>query len=328
MHQREVIDRCMSKVLSGKRIGMDEAMQLINIDNSEDIEYLLYAADTIRQEFNGSRVDVESLVNAKSGNCPENCAYCAQSAWFKTGISKYPLLDVDTLVARAMQARSSGASNFCIVCAWREASENEFEHVCNAVKVIRDKVGIEVNCSLGFLTRRRAERLKALGVKRYNHNLESSSSFFPSICTTHTWHDRFNTARIVKESGLELCSGGIIGMGEDVQQRLELAFEASILEPDEFPLNILVSREGTALHSRGIHRLSITDILKSIAVFRFIMPRGILKVAGGREVHLGEYQGKALLAGANGIITNGYLTVGGNNANADIMMIKKLGLNV
>ncbi|MCS6768772.1 MAG: biotin synthase BioB [Candidatus Nitrosocaldus sp.] len=326
MQEREFIQQCMSNVLAGKRIDMSDAMRLINTSD-DNLEYLLDAADTIRRELNGDRVDVESLVNAKSGNCSENCAFCAQSAWYRTGISRYPLLSVEELVARAHAAKCSGAGSFCIVCAWREPREDEFEHVCSAIRAIRDRVGIDVNCSLGFLNAKRAERLKALGVKRYNHNLESSSSFFSRICTTHTWLDRFNTARLAKEHGLELCSGGIIGMGESVEQRLELAFEASRLAPEEFPLNILIAREGTPL--QGMKKpVPVDDILRTIAVFRFIMPRCILKVAGGREVHLADRQGKALLSGANGIITNGYLTVGGNSASHDIEMIRGLGLKV
>ncbi|MEM2919550.1 MAG: biotin synthase BioB [Candidatus Nitrosocaldus sp.] len=325
MHEKEFIEQCMSSVLSGKRISMSDAIRLINT-SKDNLEYLLDAANTIRKECNGDRVDVESLVNAKSGNCSEDCTFCAQSAWYKAMISKYPLLSVEELVARADAAKCSGARSFCIVCAWREPGEDEFEHVCSAVKAIRDRVGIDVNCSLGFLNARRAERLKALGVKRYNHNLESSSSFFSRICTTHTWLDRVKTAKLAKEHGLELCSGGIIGMGESIEQRLELAFEASMLEPEEFPINILVAREGTPL--QGMEPVKADDILRTIAVFRFIMPRCILKVAGGREMHLADKQAKALLAGANGIITNGYLTVGGSTAEQDIAMIRRLNLKV
>lgn len=322
----EFIDTCMNKVLSGKRISMSEAMQLMHLEDKY-IPSLLEAADTIRREFNGNRVDVESLINAKSGNCSENCAFCAQSAWYKSNISRYPLLSKDVMVERAEKAKCSGAKSFCIVCAWREPREEEFKQICDTVKAIRDKVGIDVNCSLGFLNEKRVERLKEIGIKRYNHNLEASSSFFANICTTHTWYDRLRTARIAKEYRLELCSGGIIGMGESIEQRLELAFEASMLEPEEFPLNILIPREGTPLYNKAVS-LDPIEILKTIAVFRFIMPKSIIKIAGGREMHLREYQYKALLSGANGIITNGYLTVGGNTADNDISMIKQLGLEV
>ncbi len=324
----ELIDTGMNKVLSGKRISMSEAMQLMQLEDKY-IPSLLEAADTIRREFNGNRVDIESLINAKSGNCSENCVFCAQSAWYKSNISRYPLLGKDIMVERAEKAKCSGAKSFCIVCAWREPTEEEFEQICDTVKAMHDKVGIDINCSLGFLNERRARRLKDIGVKRYNHNLEASSSFFANICTTHTWHDRFRTARMAKEQGLELCSGGIIGMGESIKQRLELAFEASMLEPEEFPLNILIAREGTPLYnSKSVNTLNPIEILKTIAVFRFIMPRGIIKLAGGRELHLKEYQYKALLSGANGIITNGYLTVVGNTADKDIAMIRQLGLEV
>jgi biotin synthase len=177
---------------------------------------------------------------------------------------------------------------------------------------------------MGFLTLSRARKLKELGVKRYNHNLEAAESFFSKICNTHDFSDRVNTAKIVKEAGLQLCSGGIIGMGESPRQRIELAFSLASLYPEEVPVNILISREGTPLAS--LKSIEPLEAIKTIAVWRFIMPRTILKIAGGREVHLKHDDRLALKAGANGIITGGYLTTGGNTANKDIAMIKEIGL--
>jgi Biotin synthase and related enzymes len=188
------------------------------------------------------------------------------------------------------------------------------------------EVKLDINVSLGFMTTERAVRLKSLGVKRYNHNLETSESFFPKICKTHEFSDRIRTARIVKGAGLELCCGGIIGMGETTRQRIELAFSISNLEPDEVPINILIPRKGTPkeLNNSLIHPI---DIIRTIAVWRFIMPKTILKIAGGREVHFGDGGKLALQAGANGIITGGYLTTNGNEPNKDIQMIHKIGLD-
>jgi biotin synthase len=183
---------------------------------------------------------------------------------------------------------------------------------------------MDVNVSLGFMTHERARRLKSLGVKRYNHNLETSESHFSQICKTHDFADRVETAKIVKEEGLELCCGGIIGMGESPRQRLELAFSIKSLQPDEVPINILISRKGTPLEN--LAPLDPMDAIKTIAVWRFIMPKTILKIAGGREVHLKDKERIALKAGANGIITGGYLTTGGNSANRDITMIREIGL--
>ena len=315
----------MNKVLNGRRINMKEALMLARVDE-EHIEELTNAANTICREFNGDRVDVESLINAKSGNCPEDCFFCAQSSRYNSNIDRYPLLDKEVIAQAAYNAKESGANSFCLVCAYREPPEDDFLKICNTISYIKDKVGIEVNCSLGFLTDKRAKRLKELGVKRYNHNLEAARSYFDRICTTHDYDDRVKTAKTAKENGLELCSGGIIGMGEDLKQRLELAFEASTLEPDEFPLNILIPRESTRL--ANIQTLDPLEAIRMISIYRFIMPRTILKLAGGREVHLKNLQSIALLGGANGIITGGYLTVGGNKAEEDLRMIRGLGLRV
>jgi biotin synthase len=311
----------MEKVLTGGSITFEEAEMLLS---SEDIMMLAGCANTITRTFNSNTVDVEALVNAKSGRCPEDCSFCAQSSFYDTGIKKYPLLPKEVLVEKAAKAKEAGATSFCLVCAYRDPPEKDFQQICEAIKEIRSKVHIEVNVSLGFITLARAQKLKELGVKRYNHNLEAAESYFPKICNTHHFSDRVNTARIVKAAGLQLCSGGIIGMGETPRQRLELAFSLASLYPEEVPLNILIGREGTPL--AGLKPLDALEAIKTIAVWRFIMPRTILKIAGGREMHLKHRDRLALKSGANGIITGGYLTTGGNSPNKDIAMIKEIGL--
>src|SRR5690606_13143099 len=256
--------------------------------------------------------------------CPEDCSFCAQSTFYDTSISKYPLLPKDVLLENARKAKESGASSFCLVCAYREPPEKDFQQICEAISEIKSKVDIEVNVSLGFMTLARAQKLRDLGVKRYNHNLEAAESYFSKICKTHDFADRVNTAKIVKEAGLELCSGGIIGMGESKKQRLELAFSLASLHPEEVPINILIGREGTPM--AGFDPIDPLEAIKTIAVWRFIMPKTILKIAGGREVHLKDKDRLALKAGANGIITGGYLTTSGNEPNKDIAMIKEIGL--
>src|ERR671916_1995918 len=315
------IRRCMGKVLTGHSITFEDAEGLLG---TSDIMPLTDCANTITRTFNGDRVDVEALVNAKSGRCPEDCSFCAQSSFYNTGIDKYSLLSKEELVGRARRAKVEGASSFCLVCAYREPPEKDFQHICEAIEEIRSKLDIEVNVSLGFMTLDRARKLKKLGVKRYNHNLEAAESYFSEICTTHDFSDRVNTAKIVKEAGLQLCSGGIIGMGETPRQRIELAFSLASLDPEEVPVNILMGREGTPLAS--LKPMDPLEAIKTIAVWRFIMPKTILKIAGGRELHLKHNDRLALKAGANGIITGGYLTTGGNSANKDIAMIKEIGL--
>ena len=318
----DFITKCKEKVLSGQNISHDEARILINV--SDDIlEHLSDAANEITRKFNGDLVDVETLINAKKGNCPEDCSFCSQSAFYKSGIDTYRLLPSEIIIDNAKKAKEDGVKSFCLVCAWRGPSEHDFDQICDIIQKVNN-IGIEMNCSLGFITEEMAIRLKSLGVKRYNHNLESSRSFFPSICTTHAFQDRVNTAKIVKKSGLELCCGGIIGMGESRMQRLEMGLDLSELSPEECPINILVPQNGTPLESQK--KLSLGEILRTIAAYRFLMPKTILKIAGGREIHLANDQEKVLLGGANGIITGGYLTIGGNTPKDDFQMISKIGL--
>jgi biotin synthase len=315
------IRSCMEKVLTGGSITFEEAEMLLN---TEDIMMLADCANTITRTFNSNTVDVEALVNAKSGRCPEDCSFCAQSSFYDTGINKYPLLSKEVLVEKAAKAKQGGATSFCLVCAYRDPPEKDFQQICEAIKEIRSNVHIEVNVSLGFITLARAQKLKELGVKRYNHNLEAAESYFSKICNTHHFSDRVNTAKIVKAAGLQLCSGGIIGMGETPRQRVELAFSLASLYPEEVPVNILIGREGTPL--AGLKPMDPLEAIKTIAVWRFIMPKTILKIAGGREMHLKHRDRLALKSGANGIITGGYLTTGGNSPNKDIAMIKEIGL--
>jgi biotin synthase len=323
MQDFEFIDSCMKKVINGNAITFDEAEKLISTDN---LIKLADCANIITRKFNHETVDVESLINAKSGNCPEDCSFCAQSTFYETGITKYPLLSDEVILEKAKEAEKNGSASFCLVCAYREPSQNDFDKICNIIEKLRKQVNLEINVSLGFITSERAKRLKTLGVTRYNHNLEASESFFSKICNTHDYSDRVKTAKTVKEAGLELCCGGIIGMGESRRQRIELAFSLSSLEPDEVPINILIARKGTP---KELDNCSIdpVDIIRTIAVWRFIMPKTILKIAGGREVHFNDGGKLALQAGANGIITGGYLTTNGNEPNKDIQMIHEIGLD-
>jgi len=312
-----------NQVLSGQSITEQEAKRLISVSDKL-LPFLSDAANEITRKFSGNFVDVEALINAKKGKCQEDCSFCSQSAFYKTGIDEYRLLPSDIIVQNAKAAMESGIKSFCLVCAWRGPTEKDFEQICEILEKINDEVGIEVNCSLGFINEQMAQRLKELKVKRYNHNLEASRSFFSKICTTHTYEDRMQTNLIVKKVGLELCCGGIIGMGESRMQRVEFGLDLAKLSPEECPINILVPQKGTPLENQD--RLSLQEILRTIAVFRFLMPKTILKIAGGREVYLSNEQEKALLGGANGIITGGYLTIGGNSPAEDFKMISKIGL--
>jgi len=317
---RDVAGKILDK---GENITFDEARRLLSTD---DIITLASHANNITRKYNGDTVDVESLINAKSGSCPEDCSFCAQSSFYESGITRYPLLPKERILEKAKLAKENGASSFCLVCAYRSPPEKDFHQICETIHAIKNNVNIEVNVSLGFMTPQRARKLKSLGVKRYNHNLETSESYFSQICRTHNFYDRINTARIVKAEGLELCCGGIIGMGETAIQRIELAFSIASLRPEEVPMNILIPKRGTPI--QNLPSLQAMEIIKMIAIWRFIIPKTILKIAGGREVHLRDNEEFALKAGANGIITGGYLTTTGNYPEKDISMIRKIGLEV
>ena len=230
----------------------------------------------------------------------------------------------EEVVIKAKKAKEEGADSYCLVAAWKEPSPKDFIKVCEIITEINVKVGISVECSLGFLTKQQASKLKELKVKRYNHNLETAKSKFPEICTTHTYQDRLDTLEIAREAGLELCTGGIIGLGETREQRLELTLELARIYPEEITINILVAVPGTPLELQV--DLANSEITRIFSVIRFLLPESVIKISGGRETQLEDSGEELLQSGANGIITEGYLTMGGNKAKKDREMIEKIGL--
>jgi biotin synthase len=311
-------------IVFGKRSLTDEMVnKLFNIDD-KFLRDLSNAANEITRVFQGSKIDVEQLANIKKNYCSEDCTFCSQSAFFDTGIDKYQLMTSEEVVRQATDAKKAGAHSYCLVAAWREPSENDFEQVCHIIEEVNEKVGISIECSLGFLTIKQAKKLKELGVVRYNHNLETSESKFHEICTTHTYQDRINTLHIAREAGLELCTGGIIGMGETRNQREELVQAIGRLDPEEVTVNLLVPFPGTPLELQT--PLNLEEILRVFAVLRFLLPKSIIKISGGREVNLKDDGKELLLSGANGIISAGYLTLGGNSMEKDVKMIEEIDL--
>ena len=325
MDTTEFIKECKENVLSGVGITSEDVTKLFEIPE-ENIGELGIAANQITREFNGNKVDVEQLNNIKKNACSENCSFCAQSAFFDTEIESYQLPTPQEVVTRAQKAKDEGAESYCLVAAWREPSSKDFDKVCHIIEQINDKVGISVECSLGFLTEQQAKKLKELHVKRYNHNLETAKSKFSEICTTHTYEDRMKTLQIARDAGLELCTGGIIGLGETRKQRLELVLELASIFPEEVTINILVPVPGTPLELQT--PLEKSEIVRMFSIIRFLLPESVIKISGGRETNLDDSGEELLQSGANGIITSGYLTIGGNDAEKDIKMIKKIGLEV
>ena len=320
---KQLIINCKD-IVFGKRTLTDKMVnELFNIDD-KFLRDLSNAANEITRVFQGSKIDVEQLANIKKNYCSEDCTFCSQSAFFDTGIDKYQLMTSEEVVRQATDAKKAGAHSYCLVAAWREPSENDFEQVCHIIKEVNEKVGISIECSLGFLTVVQAKKLKELGVVRYNHNLETSESKFHEICTTHTYQDRINTLHIAREAGLELCTGGIIGMGETRNQREELVQAIGRLDPEEVTVNLLVPFPGTPLELQT--PLNLEEIFRVFAVLRFLLPKSIIKISGGREVNLKDDGKELLLSGANGIISAGYLTLDGNSMQKDVKMIEEIDL--
>lgn len=321
--ENEFIQNCYEKVLEKQSLSDHDSEKLLNVSKSS-LQILSDLANKITRKFQGDLVDVEQLSNIKKNYCSEDCTFCGQSAFFNTNVDDYELLPKEEIVKQAKKALEEGAQSYCLVAAWKEPSDSDFQKICDIITEINDKVGISLECSLGFLSSKQAKTLKKLGVKRYNHNLETARSKFPEICTTHTYQDRIDTLNIARAAGLELCTGGIIGLGETREQRLELIQELAKINPEEVTVNMLIPVPGTPLELQK--PLPLEEILRTFVVLRFLLPKSIIKISGGREVNLDDDGEALLLSGANGIITSGYLTMNGNEAQKDIKMIEKIGL--
>lgn len=308
-----------------RHLTRDEVLAVAAID-LDSLPDLIALAHKVRLAWCGDAVELESLVNAKSGACPEDCAFCSQSVAFNTDVDVYPYMDQDAIVAAAHSSRDAGATAFCIVVAVRGPSERLLDKVVESVGRVRDEVGLDVACSLGLIDAAQAARLAAAGVKRYNHNLEAPRATFPRVCTTHDYDERVATALLAKDAGMELCCGGILGMGETLDQRVDFAFELAELEPVEVPLNFLDPRPGTALS--GVTPISAREALQAIALFRLVLPGAAIRLAGGRELVLGELQALGMLAGANALIVGNYLTTLGRAPEEDVALLESLGMPI
>ena len=322
MSEQEFILECKENILAGITISTNDIKKLINV-SEQNLKILAESANQITREFNGPAIDVEQLYNIKKNACSEDCTFCAQSAFFDTDIDTYKLPPAKEIINAAKKAKDQGAQSYCLVAAWRAPSQKDFENICDTIQQINTKVGIPIECSLGFLTDKQAKHLKLLKVKRYNHNLETARSKFPEICTTHTYQDRINTLMIARNAGLELCTGGIIGMGETRDQRLELALELATLKPEEVTINILVPVQGTPLELET--RLPNHELIRMFSIVRFALPESIIKISGGREVNTDDKGQQLLQSGANGIITAGYLTMDGTEPQEDMQLVQKIG---
>lgn len=313
------------KVLSGEALTPKEARRLSRIKTPEEIMELLFWANKVRHRTKGKTIDLCAIINAKSGRCSEDCTFCAQSSHYPTRIKKYALRSESDLLEAAGQARASGAARFSLVTSGRSLLRpKELERVCRVVSSLADTEKISPCASLGLLTPELAGALKKAGLVRYHHNLETGPKYYPFVCTTHTFSDRLATLRIAREAGFSLCSGGIFGLGETLNDRVEMAFLLQKMKVDSVPLNFLNPIPGTPLASQP--SLSPLEILKSIALFRLILPEADIRTCGGREKGLRTLQPLMYLAGCNGTMIGNYLTTEGRNPETDIQEILDLGL--
>jgi biotin synthase len=322
----EILDRACAQVLASG-VGLDEAgiLEVLRLPD-DDLPELLQLAHDVRMTWCGPEVEVEGIVSLKTGGCPEDCHFCSQSGLFASPVRSV-WLDIPSLVEAAQQTAATGATEFCIVAAVRGPDQRLMDQMREGVKAIRAAVDIQVAASLGMLTQGQVDELVEMGVHRYNHNLETCRSFFPNVVTTHSWEERWGTLTMIRDSGMEVCCGGILGLGETVEQRAEFAAQLAELDPHEVPMNFLNPRPGTPLGDRPV--VEGKDALRAIAAFRLAMPRTILRYAGGREITLGDLGTRdGLLGGVNAVIVGNYLTTLGRPATADLELLADLKMPV
>ncbi len=322
----DVLDRAREQVLgAGRGLAEEDLLEVLRLPDDRVAEALALAHE-VRLAWCGPDVEVEGIVSLKTGGCPEDCHFCSQSGQFESPV-RSAWLDIPSLVQAAVETAAAGASEFCIVAAVRGPDQRLMGQLREGVAAIKAAVEINVAASLGMLTQEQVDELVEIGVHRYNHNLETARSYFPQVVTTHTWQERWATLTMVREAGLEVCCGGIVGMGETLEQRAEFAAQLADLQPHEVPLNFLNPRPGTPFGDRPV--LPVADALRTVAAFRLALPRTILRYAGGREITLGDLGTRdGLLGGINAVIVGNYLTTLGRPASEDLALLDELRMPV
>jgi biotin synthase len=321
-----VLDLAREQVLAtGAGLGEADLLRILRLPD-EHLPALLELAHEVRMAWCGPEVEVEGIISLKTGGCPEDCHFCSQSGQFTSPVRSV-WLDIPSLVEAARETAKLGATEFCIVAAVRGPNQRLMTQVAEGITAIREAVDINIACSLGMLTQAQVDELAAMGVHRYNHNLETARSYFDRVVTTHTWQERWDTLRMVGAAGMEVCCGGILGMGESIEQRAEFAAQLAELNPDEVPMNFLDPRPGTPFADLPL--MESGDALRTIAAFRLAMPRTILRFAGGREITLGDLGARqGILGGINAVIVGNYLTTLGRPAEADIELLDQLKMPI
>ncbi len=308
-----------------RQLTADELAELAYVPEAS-VPSLAALAHEVRLAWCGPEVEIEGILSAKTGGCPEDCHFCSQSSQFDTVVKATPFLDTDEVLAAARETAATGATEFCIVLAIKGPDERTMERILELVPIIGDETGVNVAVSAGILTPEQATRFAEGGVHRYNHNLETARSYFGQVVTTHTWEERADTCRLVREAGMELCSGVLLGMGESIDQRLELLAQLREIEPTEVPVNFLKPMLGTPFaHLPAVEPL---EAIRWIALFRLALPTVILRYAGGREFTLGDLQAMGMTSGINALIIGNYLTYLGRSPEEDLKMLDDLRMPV
>jgi biotin synthase len=322
----DILAEARERVLErGEGLNQEQTLRVLQLPDDR-LDELLALAHEVRMAWCGPDVEVEGIISLKTGGCPEDCHFCSQSGLFASPV-RSAWLDIPSLVEAAKQTAKTGATEFCIVAAVRGPDERLLAQVAAGIEAIRNEVDIQIACSLGMLTQEQVKRLSEMGVHRYNHNLETSRSFFTNVVTTHTWEERWDTLQMVREAGMEVCCGGILGMGETLEQRAEFAANLAELDPHEVPLNFLNPRPGTPFGDLEV--LPASEALKAVAAFRLALPRTMLRFAGGREITLGDLGAKkGILGGINAVIVGNYLTTLGRPAEADLELLDDLQMPI
>ncbi|MBE0428439.1 MAG: biotin synthase BioB [Thermoleophilia bacterium] len=313
------------KLMSGGYITFSDALQLTQIPE-ESVGDLIRLADRVRRRFASEKADLCSIVNARSGRCAEDCRFCAQSVHFDTEAPVFPMKPVKDILRAAVMAEAAGAHRFCIVTSGDSLSERDFGTVVEAIGRIREETGLRRCASIGRLSRERTATLREAGLNRYHHNVETARGFFPSVCATHTYEDKLRTIRHLQEYGIEKCIGGILNLGESPRQRIQMAFEIRELQPDSVPVNFLIPWKGTPLGGRK--PIAAIEAARYLAIFRLVMPRVYIRVAGGRLETFEDHPTLPFDAGVNALLIGDLLTTPGPNARSDITLLRCLGFDL
>ncbi len=321
---KQMITRIAGEILGGEILSVKDASSLASIEGAELFE-LFSAAGKIRETFRNGKVDLCSIINAKSGACSEDCSYCAQSSRSNADISVYPLVQEEVVLEKALEAKEAGVKRFCVVTGGRKVGGKELDEIASMVKKIRH-LGLLPCATLGLLERDELSLLRDSGLERYHHNFETSERFFPMICSTHSYQDKIKTVEAAKSVGLSLCSGGIFGLGESWQDRIDMAFSLKRMEVDSVPINFLIAIKGTPLENTD--SLNPFEALKIVSLYRFILPQKEIRVCAGRRQVLGEFNSMVFTAGADSLLTGNYLTTAGTTYEDDLRLIRQYGLEI